>query len=235
MELLEKTPRELRFTAEVQVSLANALRRSVHEIPVLAIDEVDIYKNDSALYDEVLAHRLGLVPLKNQKVGKDGAIELKLKAKSKDKLVEVLSGEMGDDVVYSDMPLVILENGQEIELVARARMGKGIQHAKFSPGVLFYRHLAKIKLSPEGEKQAELAELYPDVFAFDGKLKIVDASKCTLDSEDFNQYPGVKVEYGDDLVFSIESWGQLEPKDIFLDAIKALQSNLSDVLKSLKG
>lgn len=235
MEIVEKTDEEMKFVAKIRVSLANAIRRSVNEIPVLAIDEVDIYKNDSTLYDEVLAHRLGLIPLKNQKVGKDGVIEMKLKAKSKDVLIEVLSKEIGDDVVYLDMPLVLLENGQEIEIVARARMGKGIEHAKFSPGALFYKHLPKIKLTGEGEKQSELSEIYPEVFAFDGKLRVIDATKCNFDSEDFADYPGVKIEFDDELVFTIESWGQIGPKDIFIDAVKALNSNLSDILKSLKG
>ncbi|MFX1396004.1 MAG: DNA-directed RNA polymerase subunit D [Promethearchaeota archaeon] len=34
------------------------------EIPVMAIDEVIILKNDSPLYDEIVSHRLGMLPLK---------------------------------------------------------------------------------------------------------------------------------------------------------------------------
>jgi len=68
MEIITKTPEEVSFILDMDVSLANAIRRSVAEIPVLAIVEADIYKNDSALYDEIIAHRLGLLSLKNQKM-----------------------------------------------------------------------------------------------------------------------------------------------------------------------
>ena len=81
MEKIIKTPEELSVITNMNVSLANAIRRSVGEIPILAIVEADIYQNDSALYDEIIAHRLGLIPIKNQKMGKDQFVEMKLKGK----------------------------------------------------------------------------------------------------------------------------------------------------------
>jgi DNA-directed RNA polymerase I and III subunit RPAC1 len=46
-------------------SLANAFRRiMLAEVPSMAIDRVFIYNNTSIIQDEVLAHRLGLVPFK---------------------------------------------------------------------------------------------------------------------------------------------------------------------------
>ena len=43
---------------------SNALRRiMLTEVPVLAVETVEFRKNSSALYDEMLAHRLGLMPL----------------------------------------------------------------------------------------------------------------------------------------------------------------------------
>ena len=50
---------------DVDVSFMNTLRRIViSEVPSMAIDEVVIVENSSMVQDEILAHRLGLVPLK---------------------------------------------------------------------------------------------------------------------------------------------------------------------------
>lgn len=46
-------------------SIANAFRRLIiSEVPSMAIEKVYIYNNTSIIQDEVLAHRLGLIPLK---------------------------------------------------------------------------------------------------------------------------------------------------------------------------
>ncbi|ORX99899.1 DNA-directed RNA polymerase [Clohesyomyces aquaticus] len=48
----------------IDTSLANAFRRILlAEIPTLAIESVFIFQNTSVIQDEVLAHRLGLIPL----------------------------------------------------------------------------------------------------------------------------------------------------------------------------
>jgi len=46
-------------------SLANAIRRILmSEVPTMAIEKVYIYNNTSIIQDEVLSHRLGLIPLR---------------------------------------------------------------------------------------------------------------------------------------------------------------------------
>lgn len=54
----------------VDASIANAFRRIlIAEIPTLAIEYVFVWNNTSIVQDEVLAQRLGLVPLKGSKAG----------------------------------------------------------------------------------------------------------------------------------------------------------------------
>lgn len=54
----------------VDASIANAFRRILlAEIPTLAIEDVFIFDNTTIIQDEVLAHRLGLIPLTGGKEG----------------------------------------------------------------------------------------------------------------------------------------------------------------------
>ncbi|MCK4555451.1 MAG: DNA-directed RNA polymerase subunit D, partial [Candidatus Aenigmarchaeota archaeon] len=66
INLLEKNDDKIVF--EIKDSnpvFANTLRRSiVNKVPVMATEKIDITVNSSALYDEMLAHRIGLVPIK---------------------------------------------------------------------------------------------------------------------------------------------------------------------------
>ncbi|KAB5536396.1 RNA polymerase Rpb3/RpoA insert domain-containing protein [Coniochaeta sp. 2T2.1] len=54
----------------IDASIANAFRRIlISDIPTLAIEQVYIENNTSVIQDEVLAHRLGLIPFKGGKRG----------------------------------------------------------------------------------------------------------------------------------------------------------------------
>lgn len=59
---------ELEFDLiNVTPALANAFRRlMISEVPSMAIEKVYIYNNTSIIQDEILAHRLGLIPLKGK-------------------------------------------------------------------------------------------------------------------------------------------------------------------------
>ena len=49
----------------IDAAIANAFRRIlIAEVPTMAIEKVYIYNNTSIIQDEVLSHRLGLIPLK---------------------------------------------------------------------------------------------------------------------------------------------------------------------------
>ncbi|KAF1975136.1 DNA-directed RNA polymerases I and III subunit RPAC1 [Bimuria novae-zelandiae CBS 107.79] len=65
----EVSPLDITFSlVGVDTSFANALRRIlIAEVPTLAIEDVFIYQNTSIIQDEVLAHRLGLIPLRGNR------------------------------------------------------------------------------------------------------------------------------------------------------------------------
>lgn len=245
MKIIEKTKEKLVFAEEIDESLANAIRRSALEVPVLAIDEVEFHKNDSVLYDEVLALRLGLVPLKTEKdlelrencscKGKGCSkcsVEFKLVV-SKPGMIYAKDLKGKADVVYPDMPLTMLKEGQEIELLATARLGKGKEHTKFSPGLVFYRNAGEIEANVKNpEKYLEICP--QKVLKVDkGKLIIADKYKCDLCEacveEAKKNNEEIKIIPGKEIVFFIESYGQLKPEEILQESVKALKQNLKKI------
>src|SRR6266571_3315459 len=118
IKLLTKEQDTIRFVlSDVSPAFANALRRIIlAEVPVMAIEDVMILENSSVMYDEILAHRLGLIPITT-----DQSYNLPEECTCK--------SELGCDKV----PIVKLAQGQRIKLEAYARLGRGRDHAKWQP------------------------------------------------------------------------------------------------------
>lgn len=232
METIKKSPELLVLRMDANESLANAIRRSVAEVPTLAIDEVEFFKNDSALYDEMLALRIGLVPLKTEKgMTKKTKIDLKL---SKTGPCTVYSDDLDGnaEVVHKKIPLTILSEGHKLELVATATLGRGIEHAKFTPGLCYYRHLLEVKSSPNADKIIEGSK-----FALIKPEKKGSKWICDLNEAEADQIEKMEkdsVSQSEEMLLVIESYGSMDAKDILTKAIEALEENLGAFEKEIK-
>jgi len=229
MEITTNTRDKFIVKGELSESLANAIRRSISEVPALAIDEVEFYKNDSALYDEVLANRLGLVPLVSEKsMGEKTKIDFKL---SKEGPCTVYSGDLkgSADLVHEDIPITVLGEGHKLELVATAVLGKGISHAKFIPGLGYYRHLLEVKSGPELDKivqGSKFALVKPEKSGSKWTCDLSDVEVQKIQEKDKSA-----VSDSNELIFVVESYGNMPAKDIFLGALEALGENLDEFNK----
>lgn len=130
----------------------NALRRAlIAEVPKLAMEYITFYDNTSGLFDEMVAHRLGLVPLPTdhkllEAVAEAGMAETEEGEKpvlarftlSKEGPCTVYSGDLesdNPDVRPADpkIPIVMLLANQRLILETEGVLGTGNEHAKFQP------------------------------------------------------------------------------------------------------
>lgn len=234
METINKKDNKIVFKAEISESLANAIRRYVNQIPMVAVDEVEISKNDSPLYDETIAHRIGLIPLKQS-----GKKEDKLTLNVKDEGM-VYSGDFkgGTEVVYDKIPITLLNKGQEIELVANTRAGIGQEHSKFSPGMINYRNGVEITLDKNVSEKINAIVPNLDIKIKGDKGIIIDDNEkevCDI-CEGICEKEGRKIEIKPtkDLIINVESFGQIKSEDIFKKSIEILKKDLEDFAKKIK-
>lgn len=122
--------------------IANALRRSMLiKVPTLAVKELEVRKNESALIDEILANRIGQVPFTvPQNVEEDDTVHIALKQEGPGQvLAEDLKADNAEaEPVNPEAILVDLKEGQGVDLEAEAVLGRGEEHAKHQGGTVGY-------------------------------------------------------------------------------------------------
>ncbi len=238
MKLVNKKENQIAFKAEIEESLANAIRRYVNQIQTLAIDEVEISKNDSALYDETIAHRIGLVVLKTEKSMNDKtSIQLKLNSKKEGM---VYSEELKGDakVVYEKIPITSLNKGQELEITGTAILGKGEEHSKFSPGLIFYRNIVELNIDKDCPKEAAQACPKNILKIENGKVVVTEPDECDMCEAcvDLCKKQGkdsIKIIPTKDLLITVESFGQIDSEEIFKKSIEILKKDLETIGKKI--
>lgn len=144
VSVIENSPTVLRADITgIDYSFANALRRSAMVlVECMAVDTVTFYENTSAMFDEYIAERIGLVPLLTPKgytekdeivfaLEGEGPLTLYSKdMKSSDKEVSVANG---------NIPIIKLGEGQRLRADCKAVLANGKRSAKFQPGIVSYK------------------------------------------------------------------------------------------------
>jgi DNA-directed RNA polymerase subunit D len=233
------------------LALVNAIRRStILYTPVMAVDEVYIIENNSPLYDEMLAHRLGMIPFDSEEAltkykrpeecgpeDRDCSTKIYLvkKVEQGEPPTWVYTSEIKSDdpevkPTSAEIPIVLLAPGQSVSLEAKLRLGYGIEHAKYIPvSVAVVRYYPKVEVSEDCVKAAEVCP--KKVFSVEGdKVKVADEMSCIL-CEECVKACGDKVRISaveDKYIVEIESTGVLRPKTILREAIKSLRRKLEE-------
>jgi DNA-directed RNA polymerase subunit D len=241
------------------VSLVNALRRiSMVEVPTMAIESVEILKNDARIFDEALAHRLGLVPINTDLEAVvlpsdcdcEGhcsrcSVSLVLKGKGPKTMYsgDLKSEDPNTKPVLDTIPLVKLKEGEEVELEAIAQLGVGGDHAKWQPTTCCaYKYYPQITINADKcEACLKCVEECPrSVLEFDekaNKIKVVDLENCSLCRTCMKdcQSDAITVDANEDkFIFRIETDGSLSPVDVLTRACDILSGKADKIVTFTK-
>ncbi len=216
------------------IGFANALRRTIiSQLPSFAIEEVDFYENNSALYNEMIANRLGMLPLTfDPKAAPDTKISLTLNAQGPATVYskDLVSGDEKVSPVNGDFPIAELAEKQNLRLEAWAVLGTSRKHAKFQCAHASYSHYATFVVKKNTQKLQEFVKALP-ASCLDAKGNVV-AWKCDA-AVDFAQNNPDSAEYRekeDEFVFIIESYNNVPA----LGQLKAALELMGETAKELK-
>jgi len=253
LKLIKKKKEKITFEIDGSTpAYINTLRRIfMTEVPTMAIANVEFKQNTSAMYDEMFAHRLGLLAMKTdlksynmpiEGAEESAATHLKMTLKAVGPKTIYASDLKSKDSkvvpVHGETPIMKLLENQEVELVATATLGYGRVHSKWNTGLISYYYKPKIIVNNKSPKLKESIDKFPKQVVSKNKIdtakintpELIDA--CTNVDTDI-----VKIEYSHpntDFVFTIESWGQLSPAEIVEEGVNQFDSQLNEFSKQLK-
>ncbi len=259
IDIIELSERKARFVLSgVSAAFANALRRSIlSEVTVLAIDDVNIYDNTSVLFDEQLALRLGLIPLKadtKKYVFPEDCtcqgqgcplcqVSLTLSAEGPK---VVYSGEMvstDPDVrpAEATIPIVELKEKHKVVVEAIARLGTGRSHSKWQAGIASgFKNMPVITIG-DCDQCGRCIEVCPrSILKPNGdKVKVADVIECSLCKlcEESCDMDSISVSYDpESFVMTFETSGSMTAAELAVEAadtIKRKAEQLGEILNTL--
>lgn len=232
----ETTKSNIKFTISSNVSFANSIRRILlGEVPTVAIDVVEIRENRTVLADEMIAHRLGLVP-----IGYNGTLISKKDcdcdefcSKCSIRFILCKSNDMdassdasaisvtGHDLTVSvpgvhchNSLIVKLAPGQRIDVTCIATLGTPQLHSKYCP-------VTSVRFDYDKNNRTRATKLWAE--------EDVKREWNQIDqSEEIDWTEVQEIEMDVEIV---EGMGK--PRDILLKAIKLFRDKMAGLLESI--
>ncbi len=266
IKIVDKMDNKIKFIlSNTKPEIANALRRAlISEVPKMAIDSVEFhlgpimddegkeYESVSPLFDEIIAHRLGLIPIPTKldlftykdQCGCNGegcpscTIMYSLNKRGP---CDVYSGDMeplgSPDFKIKDelIPIVKLGPGQAILVYASAELGTAKRHAKWQvTSGTAYRYYPKVTIDYSKCDAGDtcLKACPKGVFSKEGdKVKVADNEACNLCMAcveachmDAIQVEGDVTRY----IFEFETDGSLTAEETLKKALQTLEQKFDD-------
>ncbi len=265
ISVLEKRESFIKMIIEgIDPSLANSLRRiMIAEVPALAIEDVWIVENNSPLYDEIIAHRLGLIPLKTgletyvlpSQCGCEGdgcsqcQVAFTINKEASEGPVTVVAADLEPEdpqivPVNPKIPIVELVKGQRVVLEAYGRLGIGETHAKWQPvSTVAYKYLPLIRIDYEKcEKCKKCVDACPrNILSFkNDQIQISNAMSCNFckaceEACETEPEKAIKVNWDSTkFIFTIESSGALSIEKTVSTACQILKNKITNLIESLE-
>lgn len=263
LELMDTKARFVLLNAKPEI--ANALRRCLMaEVPKMAIETVEFhlgpirdeegneYESVSPLFDEIIAHRLGLVPIPTDldmftykekcTCGGEGCPNCTIMySLNKKGASEVYSGDLeplgGPELRVKDelIPIVKLGPGQAILVYASAQLGTAKKHAKYqvTSGV-GYKYYPKVVIDHSKCDMGDACiKVCPRgvIGKKDGKTTVVDAEACVLCQTCVDACVTKAISIDGDkskFIFEFETDGSLTAQETLLKALEILEGKFDE-------
>ena len=234
----EKNDRITVRLEEASIAAANALRRAIiDDLPAFAIDEVDFFENNSCMFNEYIANRLGLIPLTfDDELADDAKVVLTL---DKEGPCTVYSHELRSTdekikVFCKNIPIIKLGERQRIRLEATAVKGTSRKHAKFQSALASYCYSAEIKVK-KGDKKlgAAVAACPRKIICETGELEHPEA--CDLCGACIEAAPEAVTLRGkeDEFIFFVETYNNITASQQLKRALAKLEQSCASIAKEV--
>ncbi len=253
LDIVKKNKDSIVFTLEESSpSFANALRRyMLGAVPTMAIQDVIFENNTSGLFDEVIAHRMGLIPLtfdpkiyrpkedcncKGEGCSKcEVTLILDKKGPCSVFTKDLKSTDSSVKPTSEEIPIAELLDNQALKFEAIAGLGYGSRHSKHQAAIVGYKYYPKVSLNGKGEPKKALDLCPKKVFSDkNGKVIVSNANNCNMCMKCVAS-DAVNISSDDTkFVFQMETASGIDPLTILRIALEQLSKDAKDVANEVK-